>query len=43
MLKLLVEHGARLDVPDTLWRSTPAGWASFLKKPKCATYLASLA
>jgi hypothetical protein len=43
MLKLLVEHGARLDVSDTLWRSTPAGWASFLKKPKCQAYLASLA
>jgi ankyrin repeat protein len=42
MLKLLVAHGARLDVPDTLWRSTPPGWASFLKKPKCEAYLASL-
>jgi hypothetical protein len=43
MLKLLVEHGARLDVADTLWRSTPAGWASLLKKSKCAALLASLA
>jgi hypothetical protein len=42
MLKLLVRHGARLDVADTLWRSTPAGWASFLKKPKCEAYLATL-
>jgi hypothetical protein len=43
MLKLLVEHGARLDVPDTLWRSSAVEWASFLKKPKCRAYLASLA
>jgi ankyrin repeat protein len=42
MLKLLVEHSARLDVADSLWGSTPAGWASFLKKPKCQAYLASL-
>jgi hypothetical protein len=43
MLKLLIEHGARLDVVDTLWRSTAAGWASFLRTPTCQTYLASLA
>jgi ankyrin repeat protein len=43
MLKLLVEHGARLDVADDLWRSTPAGWARFMKRPACEAYLASLA
>jgi hypothetical protein len=43
MLKLLVEHGARLDVVDTNWRSTPAGWAKFLNKPKCLALLDQLA
>ena len=39
MLALLVEAGARLDVTDTNWRSTPAGWARFLNKPKCLAFL----
>jgi hypothetical protein len=39
MLALLVEAGARLDVTDTNWRSTPAGWAKFLNKPKCLAFL----
>ncbi|HLK24896.1 MAG TPA: ankyrin repeat domain-containing protein [Caulobacteraceae bacterium] len=42
MLSLLVEYGARLDVADTMWRGTPAGWASFMKKTKCLAYLAAL-
>ncbi len=27
VVRLLVEHGARLDVQDTIWHSTPADWA----------------
>jgi hypothetical protein len=27
MVRLLVEHGARLDMKDVLWHATPAGWA----------------
>ena len=27
LVHLLVEHGARLDMQDLLWRATPAGWA----------------
>jgi peptide-methionine (S)-S-oxide reductase len=42
MLKLLVEQGARLDVVDTSWNSTPIGWARFLKKLKVQAFLASL-
>jgi hypothetical protein len=42
MLKLLMERGARLDVIDTSWNSTPVGWARFLKKLKVQAFLASL-
>lgn len=27
LVQLLVERGARMDIPDTLWQSTPLGWA----------------
>lgn len=27
VVRLLVEGGARLDVKDTMWQGTPAGWA----------------
>jgi peptide-methionine (S)-S-oxide reductase len=27
LMDLLVAHGARLDIPDRLWRGTPLGWA----------------
>jgi ankyrin repeat protein len=27
LLELLVAHGARLDIADTLWRGTPLGWS----------------
>jgi ankyrin repeat protein len=39
MLTLLVEHGVHL---DTLWRSTPLGWAVHTKKPAAEAYLRSL-
>ncbi len=27
VVRLLVERGARLDIRDTIWQSTPLGWA----------------
>jgi ankyrin repeat protein len=42
MLKLLVERGARLDTLDTLWKSTPLGWAMHARKRGAETYLRSL-
>ena len=29
VVRLLVERGARLDIRDTIWRSTPLGWAIY--------------
>jgi ankyrin repeat protein len=42
MLQMLVAHGARLNTRDTLWNSTPLGWARHQKKSAAADYLASL-
>ncbi len=42
MLKLLVEHGARLDVLDTLWNGTPLGWAIHTNQPEAEAYLRSI-
>ena len=42
MLQLLVEHGARLDIRDTLWNATPLGWAIHTKKPGAEAYLRSV-
>src|SRR6202035_604244 len=42
MLTLLVERGGRLDTLDTLWRSTPLGWAVHNKKSGAEDYLRSL-
>jgi hypothetical protein len=42
MLTLLVERGGRLDTLDTLWRSTPLGWAVHNKKSGAEAYLRSL-
>lgn len=36
LLQLLIAHGARLDVVDTLWGGTPLGWAKHGRKPPCA-------
>jgi peptide-methionine (S)-S-oxide reductase len=41
LLGLLVEHGARLDIRDGLWRGTPLDWAVYLDKPEAAAYLRS--
>jgi peptide-methionine (S)-S-oxide reductase len=42
MMKLLVEHGARLDARDTLWNGTPLGWAIHTNQPAAEAYLRSL-
>lgn len=39
MLELLVAHGARLDIPDTLWRGTPLGWAIHGKQKAAEEYI----
>jgi hypothetical protein len=38
-VRLLVEHGARLDLKDTLWQGTPAGWAQHEGKKEIEGYL----
>ena len=43
LMKLLVDHGARTDVEDTLWRGTPLGWALHGGKTEAADWLRSLA
>lgn len=39
ILQLLVAHGARLDVHDTLWGSTPLGWAIYGQCRAAEAYL----
>jgi hypothetical protein len=39
VVKLLVERGARLDIRDTIYQSTPLGWAIYCEKPAIAEYL----
>lgn len=39
MARLLVEHGARLDLRDTMWNATPAEWAAHEKKRDVEEYL----
>lgn len=41
VVRLLVEHGARLDIRDTLWNGTPLGWALHGGQPAMAEYLRS--
>jgi hypothetical protein len=40
VVRLLVEHGARLDLKDTIWNGTPAGWARYEGRTAIADYLA---
>ncbi len=40
VVRLLVERGARLDLEDRLWRSTPLGWARHAGQEAVAAYLA---
>jgi ankyrin repeat protein len=42
VVRLLVERGARLDLRDKIYKSTPLGWAEYGKKDKIAAYLRSL-
>jgi len=43
MLELLVAHGARDDIEDTLFRGTALGWAIHENKPAARAYLEALA
>ena len=42
VVRLLVEGGARLDVKDTVYHSTPLGWATYCKQTEIEKYLRSL-
>jgi hypothetical protein len=39
VVRLYVERGARLDLKDTLWQGTPAGWAQHAGRTRIAEYL----
>jgi Ankyrin repeats (3 copies) len=39
VVRLLVEHGARLDIRDAIWNGTPLGWADYCGQPQIAAYL----
>jgi hypothetical protein len=41
-MKLLVAHGARLDIRDTLWHGTPLGWAVHEGRKEAEAYLRGL-
>jgi hypothetical protein len=41
-LRLLVAHGGRTDLEDTLWRGTPLGWALHGDQREATAYLRSL-
>jgi ankyrin repeat protein len=39
VVKLLVESGARLDIKDTIYESTPLGWAVYMDRAEIAALL----
>jgi hypothetical protein len=39
VVRLLVERGARLDIKDTGYQSTPLGWAEYGGRKEIAEYL----
>ena len=39
VVKLLVERGARLDIRDTIYESTPLGWAAYMGQTEIAAFL----
>jgi hypothetical protein len=41
VVRLLVERGARLDLKDTIWDATPAGWANHGRQTEIENYLRS--
>lgn len=42
LMELLVARGARTDVPDKLWGSTPLGWAIHQNKVQSRAWLEGL-
>jgi ankyrin repeat protein len=42
LMEVLIRHGARTDIADTLWNATPLDWAIHQKKPRARAYLESL-
>jgi peptide-methionine (S)-S-oxide reductase len=42
LIALLIERGARTDIRDTLWNSTPLGWAIHTRRRKAEAYLRAL-
>jgi ankyrin repeat protein len=42
LVQLLLEHGARPDIKDCLWRGTPAGWAHHVGRTEMEAYLRPL-
>jgi ankyrin repeat protein len=43
LMQLLIARGARTDIRDTLWNSTPLGWAMHQGKEKARIYLETVA
>jgi ankyrin repeat protein len=43
VVKLLVEHGAKIDAQDLLWKGTPAGWARHGNQAEVELYLKEFA
>lgn len=41
LMELLISRGARIDIPDKLWGSTPLGWAVHQGKTRVRAYLES--
>jgi ankyrin repeat protein len=42
VVKLLIDRGARLDIKDTIYESTPLGWAEYCEQPEIGSYLKSI-
>jgi ankyrin repeat protein len=38
-VQLLIERGARLDIKDTMYQSTPLGWATYAGQVEIEKYL----
>ena len=39
LMDLLTSRGARIDIPDKMWSSTPLGWAIHQGKTRVQAYL----
>ncbi|MEE2691890.1 MAG: ankyrin repeat domain-containing protein [Pseudomonadota bacterium] len=39
IMEMLIAHGARLDIEDTMWRGTPLGWAAHGGQGEAERYL----